>query len=80
MGAIIFGKLYIIFYNPTPRIALFVRLSVTEKDRIVLANAYTMQTSSPMYVAVNPTPRIALSVRYQKVPHRTRCFFSLVPP
>ena len=37
--------------NPTPRIALFVRPSVTEKDRIVLANAFTMQTSSPMYDA-----------------------------
>ena len=37
--------------HPTPRIALFVRPSVTEKDRIVLANAYTMQTSSPMYDA-----------------------------
>ena len=38
--------------NPTPRIPLFVRPSVTEKDRIVLANEYTMRTSSPMYDAV----------------------------
>ena len=37
--------------NPTPRIPLFVRPSVTEKDRIVLANACTMRTSSPMYDA-----------------------------
>ena len=43
-------------YNPTPRIPLFVgwlvRPSVTKKYRIVLANAYTMRTSSPMYDAV----------------------------
>ena len=30
--------------HPTPRIPLSVRPSVTEKDRIVLANTYTMRT------------------------------------
>ena len=40
------------FSYPTPRISLSVRPSVTEKDRIVLANAYTMRTSSPMHKEV----------------------------
>ena len=57
---------YVIFYHPTPRISLSVRPSVppsvTEKYRIVLANAYTMRTSQ-MYDAVKMKMIIIIHVR-----------------
>ena len=40
-----------------------VRPSVTEKDRIVLANEYTMRTSSPMYDAVKMMMMLIIYVR-----------------
>ena len=44
-----------------------VRPFVTEKDRIVLANAYTMQTSSPMY-GVRRAPRLlVLYISFLKI-------------
>ena len=49
--------------HPTPRIPLFVGPSVTEKDRIVLANEYTMRTSSPMYDAVKMMMMLIIYVR-----------------
>ena len=52
--------------HPTPRIPLFVGWSVgplPKKYRIVLANAYTMRTSSLMYDAIIMMTIIIICVR-----------------
>ena len=49
--------------SPCPSLRPSVRPSVTEKDRIVLANEYTMPTSSPMYDAVKMMMIIIIYVR-----------------